>query len=275
MKYHNRILTPVLASFALAASANAAVIVSADFGSLTPNNLNGTSADTFSSAITSAGGSATWLADTTFKTDGSTGPTNQKSASLNLGSYINDAKGTATGFFVLQVTTTQTVTTNSITNWISVGFATQNEPSTSAAFNQSGTTGVATMLYRANGDIDQFAGTGTGSPVAAADILYSGTRTLTITLDFTPDGGFNGTNNFGTLRFGADTGLDGAYQEFGTHLYTSASPSFGSILLSLQGGATSGNVSNTYSNLTLTQIPEPTTALLGGLGMLVLLRRRR
>ena len=36
-----------------------------------------------------------------------------------------------------------------------------------------------------------------------------------------------------------------------------------------------GNVNSYYDNLSIQTIPEPSTALLGGLGLLALLRRRR
>jgi len=198
---------------------------------------------------------------------------------LNVGSYIDDAKGTATGLFVLQVTTTQPVATSDSNQWISLGFAAQNTPSTDKAFNDQGgsgtTTGRATILYRANGGISAYVGPGSNNRIGSADLVTtSDTRTLTVTLDFTPEGGWNGTDNFGTLRFGADTGIGGAYQELGAFTYTSAAPAFGSILLSLGAGGANGNISNTYSNLTFTQIPEPSAALLGGLGLLALLLRR-
>lgn len=49
------------------------------------------------------------------------------------------------------------------------------------------------------------------------------------------------------------------------------------IALRITGSGTTNNFNNTawVDNLTVSAVPEPTTALLGGIGMLVLLRRRR
>ena len=244
------------------------VIISESFGGLSSANLTGTSTDTFAAGITFAGGSATWMASTDYKADGSV-TTRRQSASLNLGSYINDAKGTATGKFILQATMAKPTRGSSIDYWASLGFALENEPSTGMAFNNLNgtgvTTGYATMLYRTTdlGDIDQYAGPGSTLPVALDDDGVLGTRTLTITLDFTPAGGYDGETNFGTAYFGADTGLAGAYEEYGSHTYTSPAP-IGSILLSSYGGTGANDtVTTTYGNLTLSQIVEPPPQLFG------------
>lgn len=70
-----------------------------DFRGLAENILNDTTAFHFSSDIETAGRSSTWLADAGFKADGSI-TERRKSAYLDLGSYINDAKGAANGIFV-------------------------------------------------------------------------------------------------------------------------------------------------------------------------------
>jgi hypothetical protein len=219
---------------------------------------------------------------TDFRADGSvvgTGSAAQRggSAYLNLGTYINDAKGTANGKFVL------TATISSVTggSWLALGFATQTAPNTLRNFTNASsggtasTQGYANMVYRVSGDIDQFRGLGNLNPVAADDVTFSSARTLTITLDFTPLGGYNGTSNFGTATFGANTGVGDTYEEFGSSVF-SANASIGSLLLSWAGSSTDGNVTGGgFSNLTLSQIPEPSAALLGSLGLLALLRRRR
>jgi hypothetical protein len=134
------------------------------------------------------------------------------------------------------------------------------------------------MLYRTDGDIDQFAGALSTNQVAPDDIQYSGNRTLRVTLDLTPSGGYNGSDNFGTARFAADVGVGNSFQEFGTFTYMSDAP-FGSILLSVLGGNTDPlqTVTTTYGELTLVQVPEPSVALVGGLGVvaLMLCHRRR
>lgn len=249
------------------------VIVAESFGGLFSEDLNATAADTFAQGVIDKGGSKTWVARADFNADGSVLATaSGGSAYLDLGTYINDSKNTPTGKFELKATISPVTTTNS---WLALGFASQATPNVNRNFTNSPstgstTTGYANMVYRPTGDIDQWAGSLATNPVAVDDILFTGSRTLTITLDFTPLGGYNGTSNFGKVSFGADTGALGAYQEFGSYTYTANAP-IGSLLL---GFATTG-VSGAYSSLTLTQIPEPTAALLGGFGLLALPRRRR
>jgi hypothetical protein len=243
-------------------STNAAVIVAANFGG-GGSALNGTSADTFAAGITTAGGSGTWSAGAAFLDNGTVNVDgDQNAAYLNLGTYINDAKGTATGLFDLTMNISETVGA-----WISFGFGVENTPSTTRNFTNTvgtggTTTGVATIIRRSAGDADAFAG-----PVTAVSIagpVPTGTRTLTVSLDFTPAGGWNGTTNHGTVSFS-----DSVSGPFGSHTYT-ADNSFGSILIS-EANASGGTV----SSLSLSQIPEPTTTALLGLGGLALLRRRR
>jgi hypothetical protein len=275
------LILAVAVNVAVATSAHANVIVAESFGGNATTNLNGITAGTFAAGITSAGGNATWVANTAYKADGSiTG--RRVSAYLDLGSYVNDAKGTANGIFVLEASLALPTSTLNGT-WASLGFAGENAPSLTRAFNNNGsgtgsTTGYANMLYRTDGDIDQFAGAGSGNQVAPDDIQYSGNRTLRVTLDLTPTGGYNGTTNFGTARFAADVGVGNSFEEFGTFTYTSNVP-FGSILLSVLGGNTDAlqTVTTTYGELTLVQVPEPSVALVGGLGVvaLMLCHRRR
>lgn len=67
----------------------ASTIVSESFGGLGTDPLNGTTADTFSSAITTAGGSSTWSATTPgWQADGAVGG-NNGSAFLNLGTLAS------------------------------------------------------------------------------------------------------------------------------------------------------------------------------------------
>jgi len=230
------------------------VIVAENFGGLSSANLSGSTADIFDPAITTASGSATWSGSAIFKQDGSVilSTSGARSIHLNMGSYINDAKGTTTGLFQLAATLARPSG-----DYVALGFSSLNSPGATTTYLGNG---LGTMVYRSNGDIDQFAITG-GSEVAADDVLFTGDRTLTITLDLR---GWNGTTNFGTVSF-----ADSVAGTFGSFDYTS-NVNFNSILLSA-GNNTTGAV----SALTLTQIPEPAAALLGSLGLLALLRRRR
>ncbi len=186
--------------------------------------LNGTTADTFDAAITTAGGSGTWAAGVAFLDNGTVSvDAGQNAASLNLGSYVNAAKGTIAGKFKLAMTISPTVGA-----WISLGFATNNSPSTTANFTAGAVGGIGTIIYRAvsnPGELDMFGGLGNGGAVDGPD-GNSGNRTVTVTLDLTPAGGYNGTNNFGTVIWS-----DSQLGALGSYTYTSARD-FGSILIS-------------------------------------------
>jgi len=259
-------LTLLVAALATAQIASAATILLVEEKFDGDNtSLAGKTADTFDSGIIAAGGSETWSTGTSvFKRDGSVvgDGTGDRSIHLNLGSYINDTKGEANGLFVLSVTISETTGT-----WLSVGFSEQNNPIATNDFRNVG--GIGTMAYRGSGAIAGWAGPGTGGSTGdtAAQL---GNQKLTITLDLR---NHNGTDNFGTVSFhasgpgdvfGTGTGWSGS-----TYSYSS-NVNFGSILLSRNSSTT-----GTYSDLTLSQIPEPGVALLGGLGLLMLLLRRR
>lgn len=232
----------------------AAVLITENFGG-SGSALSGTSADSFDTAIVTAGGSATWNANAIFTDDGAVANTAIAGASLSLGSYIDDAKGTATGKFDLTITVSETTGT-----WISLGFSRELAPT--VQFTSDSGDGLATIIYRDNGNFDMFAGIKTAGSVDGGETVYTGDRTLTVSLDFTPAGGYNGTSNFGTV-----TWSDNVAGELGS--FALPEESFASILIS------ASNTSGTISGLSLTQIPEPSAALLGGLGSLLLLRRRR
>ncbi len=266
------ICTAVMMAVVLtAASANAGyVVVAENFGGDGTGDLNATAADTFYSGITAAGGSATWAANSGFDDNGYVSAA-KKAAYLNMGSYINDTKGTAAGLFDLTMTISQTTVA-----WISLGFGKENTPSTdrdmTGGTNVSPaptltTTGLGTIVYRAQtaspaGELDMFGGPGGGGVVDGPD-NNTGARTLTVTLDLTPAGG----------TYGKVTWSDSALGVINSYTYTAAQD-FGSILITAAGAtATTG----TISNLTLSQsIPEPATLLLLGLGsvMSLIFRKR-
>ena len=237
-------------------------LIEEDFGG-SGGALHGTSTDTFASAITAAGGSATWVAASNFRDNGVVNLATRQAAYLNLGSYINNAKGTAAGKFELTMTIGPTVG-----SWISLGFAAENTPNTLKDFTNSGsgtatTTGLATIIYRATGavgELDMFGGNGNANAVDGPD-GNTGNRTLTVTLDLSPAGGFNGTSNFGTV-----TWSDSVLGNLGTFTYTTTR-TFGSLLIT-----ESASSSGTVSALKLTQIssaPPPLTfaTWIGGFGL--------
>jgi len=210
--------------------------------------LNATPADFFNAVVTAAGGFNVWGAGTAFLDNGTVSvDADQNAAYLNLGSYINAARGNAAGKFKLTMTISPTTG-----SWISLGFATQNMPGTQRNFTDTGvgpgSTGIGTIIYRATGavgELDMFGGLGSGNAVDGPD-GNTGNRTLTVSLDFTPTGGYNGVNNFGKV-----TWSDSALGTLGSYTYTSAQ-NFGAILVT-----DSLNSSGTISALTLTQIWPP------------------
>lgn len=211
--------------------------------------LNGTAADTFAAAITTAGGSSTWAASGAILENGAASTADSGLAYLNLGSFINDTKGTPAGKFELTMTIAETAGA-----WISLGFASSNTPSISQNFTTIG--GRGTIIYRGQasvsgpGELDMFGGPNNTNPVDGPD-ANTGFRTLTVALDLTPAGGYTGTNNFGTVTW--FDSLSGT--PLGSFTYPT-SQDFGSLLVSLTncGGTVNalafyqtGTPGNTYA----------------------------
>jgi hypothetical protein len=255
--------------------AQANVVVAENFGGTSATNLQDKDADVFAPAIEAVGGNKNWAEDvsttTIFKQDGSTvtiNNTTARSIYLNLGSYINDAKGTSGGLFELAISLNKpVVNTTTGTNsdgLFSFGFSSLNSPAGSGGdFTSSAVGGIATMAYRENGDLDMWAGPLSTNEVAANDTILSGQRSLTVKLDLRS---WNGTSNFGSVSFWDNT------TELGSFAYPS-NVNFGSILLSARGSVSATTAA--FDNLTLTMVPEPSSALGGLLLTAGLLRRRR
>lgn len=238
----------------------AATIVAEDFVG-DGSTLNGTTADTFASGITTAGGSSTWVTPTGYTNDGTIDGANT-TGYLNLGTYINDSKGTASGKFTLSATLDVTSTPN----WVGFGFFQDNTPSTAAQFTQAGSLGMGIIIYRSSNDLDGFAGPGSGNGATISTGTGVGPELLTLVLDLTPGGGYDDSTNFGTVTFyhgDVDTGIN-----LGSYTHTTEQ-SFGSI------GLTAATSEGTISNLQLSQVPEPSAAIMGILSMIFFLRRRR
>jgi hypothetical protein len=226
-------------------AATALPLVVENFSS-SPATLNGTEADRFAPAIAAAGGSSMWVAAETHLANGAVSG-GQTASYLSLGSYINETKGTNAGRFDLSMTISEVAGT-----WISLGFAAESAPSTQRNFTNTGlgggtTIGTGTILYRAQnfaiepGELDMFGGPRNANAVDGPG-PNAGFRTLTVSLDLTPVGGYDGVFNFGTV-----TWSDSVLGPIGT--YTWSEPvDFSSILITQT--ASSGMV----SGLTLHQI---------------------
>jgi hypothetical protein len=141
-------------------------------------------------------------------------------------------------------------------SWGAVGFTTTATPSTGANLNnvEGGGGAPAWILYQ-NDVANLRVGQGTENSSSAGG---SGYNTVTLVLDTT------GTN--WTIQGSMNGTPYGSAYTFATN------PVISTVALSAEYGG-SGMTVDSFS-LT-TNIPEPTAALLGGLGMLALLRRRR
>lgn len=240
------------------------LIVAEDFGGDGTGNINGTTADTFASGITSASGSSTWVTPTSGYLDDGSISSDNSVGYLNLGSYINDSKGTASGKFTLSAT----LDVLSGNNWVGFGFFESNTPATDNNFtNTVDSAGMGVIIYRTSNALDGFPGPASGGPGSVTSGTGSGApELLTIVLDLTPSA-YDGSSNFGTITFYKGDTTSGT--NIGAYTYD-ADQSFGSI------GMTVASSPGTISDLALTQVPEASTSLLlAGLGMLTLLRRRR
>ncbi len=250
----------LLGIICLSTATAATTIVSESFGG-TGADLNGTTAEIFASGITTAGGSSTWSASTSFNDDGSLVSGNNQGAYLNMGTYINDTKGTASGLL------TFSVIINSLPDsaWAGFGFFVGNTPSINENFTNALASGSGTIIWRnTDSELDGFAGPGSSNGVDGPNGVTAVPQLLTIVLDLTTH---DNTSDFGTVSFFQG---DGTGTAFGSHAYTS-DISFGSIGLSTAGN----NVNSSYSSFELSQVPEPSAALLSGFGAILLLRRRR
>jgi hypothetical protein len=196
--------------------------------------LNGTTADSFAAAITTAGGSSTWAASAAYLENGAASSVGSGLAYLNLGTFINDTKGTTAGKFDLTMTIAETSGA-----WISLGFASSNTPSISQNFTTIG--GRGTIIYRGQssasgpGELDMFGGPNNTNGVDGPD-ANTGFRTLTVSLNLTPAGGYNASDNFGTVSWS-----DSVLGNLGSFTYTSTQD-FGSLLVSLTN--TSGAINS-------------------------------
>jgi len=216
------------------------VIVAENFGG-GASDLDGKDADTFDAAITSAGGSATWVASPVFDRDGAvTNSAGNRSAHLDLGDYINDHKGDVNGWFALTMTISE-VTGDNNNDLIALGFSSKDTAAPDIESDFTVQSGVATIAYRRSKTIDMWAGPGTDNPVGGP-AGNSGARTLTATLDLTPDGGYDGASNYGTV-----TWSDSVLGPLGNHTYTEPTV-FNYLLISSRSLA-----NGTNSNLTLEQ----------------------
>ena len=275
MKSVKLISLATLATFALAApAANASIVLySSSFAGSSGTNLNGTAVTT--SGATGAqhtqygtSSSAAWTAATNFKADGSFGYTG-----ATPGTSVQTVSGTLAftpqngHIYSLTMTTNVDFTPTKSIGWFATGFL-ENSGYTGAITSASGG-GNVWMLTRpgdaTEGFLDQVAhynvNAGTGSQTF--DPLAEDTSdpsSVTIVLNTTL-----GTGNWSAQYF------------VGSTLAASVADLNAVTINSVGIAANIRNNDNTgqFQSFELSVIPEPSAALLGSLGMLALLRRRR
>ena len=182
-----------------------------------------------------------------------------RSASISLGSFVTDTKGTANGLFRLTVS----LTVDDV--WIDFGFSSEETPDPGTFSLNVGGFGmlrpdarddtVRTSVFE-GGNSEDFTG-------------HFGAENYTVELDYRD---YNvGEENFGTITWFAD---DTELRSFALTSDLDYDP--GAILISRSGISPGGQ--GTLHNVTLQQIPEPGTMgmlLAGMMGLLALRRRLR
>lgn len=242
------------------------VLYSDDFSGLSTDVLTGTTPDTTI-------GANTWTArdttNTSFRADGSIAGTSGTTAQ-NTGSAFLPFSPTVGYIYTMDVRLSQPTGTVAA-EWASIGFS--DGLTVDLTHNATGTPGGAPWMLWRNGavhtdtdDIEAYPGRDAfpSGGIGLGD--FTGTRTLTIKLDTTGS------------AWKAEWLVDGSLLH--AYTYEAAANAFqnfdGNPAITQVAIARSRFTQPVFDSFSLTQaVPEPRAALLGGLGMLALLRRRR
>lgn len=259
-------LALVVAAFAPIASSHAAVIFSDDFSGLSTAPLHNTTTDA---------GSKTWTANALFKADGSYTTTNgadDRGAALDLGpTFFADQFALGNNKIILTVTYGISGNGDSFSfsgfstdTWIAATTsATASDFQADARAQSQGIT--VAVEYDTIGTFASgiFQDNTAGDAQIAVRTPLSTTVLQSYTL--TIQAGASYANSTVTVTNGVDTTFITGYD-------ASALRTF---YIGVEAGTTDPNKTGNFDSVQLEAIPEPSAALLGGLGVLVLLRRRR
>jgi len=241
-------LTVITALMLLTAShvAGATVLISEDFTGT--GELHGETPTYLDPAFSGL----TWVAESTFGADGTISNASGK-AMLDIGDFIDNNRGNPDAIYTVSLTGEPS------NDWFSSGFYGDN-------LNVSSEIGidaaVGVTLYRSSGDAEGWTSVNQSSPgsIVRPDFATgSGPQTFGVTLDLTQ---WDGSSNHGTLTyFLGNTSIDYDLQDTPSGY--------------LVGFGTATGTSGSVTSFEFTQVPEPGTLWLLGLGLSSLLWFRR
>lgn len=246
MKYYHPIVPSLSLGILLAGAplTRAATIYSETFSNgtaLIPTDINGSMPD-----VTTGGN--TWTASQ-WQENGSTGTIATSTSTIADHSAFLAFTPTAGNIYTLSATMT-VPTGGATTGWAGLGFAETNTTTGSFFSNNA----APWLLYRPNTEAVSFLGLGTANSASEGNYATSAIFSIVLNTEataWTAEWFINGTSVRAAEAYGTNPTID--YVGFGRE-----------------------NGQNTaIDNFSLTVIPEPSAALLGGLGLLALLRRRK
>lgn len=277
----HHLLAPLALAIALAGSANAAVITNPTLGSV----IDPTGGEDVSSAVDESHGTpqATLEARSDLRV--------LNSFAGFAGGATNGVQSTVTNYVSFTDSTLPDIRFSIVTDDANTGAA-------STTSNLISSTGSSAIHFDNDFNVEPILtisfGTWNGSSFAADRTVDAAGFLLTQVIDdarrrfdvtFKDSGGLTiasfanlGGNTTSTLDDSIPAGSGTTWPDFyiGWDATAESTNQIAEIVIALKDGASSGNTASSgFAELAFTTIPEPSSALLGGLGMLLLLHRRR